>query len=197
FLFNLYSAMVGKKHEITVMSTGDGSLQALELARNGVSAEKYLLLSPVHGERINRGAGFFQKIASLPYFHYLMPRLPYGYGRNRAGSFDILNDDLNAAFAAGAAKSYPPFADYASLSNIDRQARESSRSMDKVKPSRFFIIYGDDDLSYSLEGFERMGDALKEGGSEVTIMRISSSGRMLLFDNGKDRILDLLSILLQ
>ncbi|MBN2657703.1 MAG: hypothetical protein JXR86_11640, partial [Spirochaetales bacterium] len=29
FLFNLYSAMVGKKHEITVMSTGDGSLQAL------------------------------------------------------------------------------------------------------------------------------------------------------------------------
>ena len=60
-----------------------------------------------------------------------------------------------------------------------------------------FIIYGDDDLFYSLEGFERMGDMLTSGGSEVSIMRIPQSGRMVLFDNGRDRILDLISILLQ
>jgi len=48
-----------------------------------------------------------------------------------------------------------------------------------------------------LEGFERMGDVLTDGGSEVSIIRVPQSGRMILFDNGKDRIKELVGILLQ
>ncbi|MBB6478448.1 hypothetical protein [Spirochaeta isovalerica] len=197
YSFNLYSGMVGKKHDITVMSTGDGSLQALALAASGAAVDKYMLLSPVHGDRTNRGTGFFQKIASLPFLYYLLPWLPDSFGKNRIGPYDILNDELSESFSQREGVFYPRYINNRSLSAIDRAAGKSMEDIDKIDPNRFFIIYGDDDLSYSLEGFERMGDALKSGGSEVTIMRISSSGRMLLFDNGKGRILDLISILLQ
>jgi len=197
FLFNMYSRMADAKHKITVLSTGDGSLQALELAKAGAGVDKYILISPVHDDKTNRGVGVLQKISSLPFFHFLLPWLPYSFGKNRIAPYDILNDELNNNFSEDPARFYPEFSNEKSAFNIKREAEVLSRELDQIIPNRFFILYGDDDLSYSLEGFERMGDALKDGGSEVTIMRISSSGRMLLFDNGKDRILDLLSILLQ
>lgn len=197
FFYNLYSKMVNEKHEITVLTTGDGSLQALELAKSGVKVDKYVLLSPVHNDRTNRGSSLFFKIASLPLFHFIMPWLPESYGKNRSGANDILNDQLNEEFQATYSRFYPRFINTGSLSNIDRASQQVFESLPTIEANRFFIIYGDDDLSYSLEGFERMGDALKSGGSEVTIMRIKSSGRMLIFDNGKGKILDLLSILFQ
>jgi len=197
FLFNMYSRMVGAKHKITVLSTGDGSLQAFELARSGLSVDKYILLYPVHEGKTNRGSGIQHKISSLPFLHFVLPWLPTSFGKNRIGPYDILNDELNKLFSETTARFYPRFTNERSVANIEREAGKLTERQTLIQQNRFFIIYGDDDLSYSLEGFERMGDALKEGGSEVTIMRIPSSGRMLLFDNGKDRILDLLSILLQ
>jgi hypothetical protein len=197
FFYDLYSRMLGEKHEITVITTGDGSLQALELAKAGVKADKYVLLSPVHNDRTDRGRNLFLKIASFPFLNYLLPWLPESYGKNRAGANDILNDQLNEDFYLSYSRYYPRFVNTGTEADIDRKARQIFESLSTVKANRFFILYGDDDMTYSLEGFERMGDALKAGGSEVTIMRINSSGRMLIFDNGRGRILDLLSILLQ
>lgn len=197
YLYQMYSRLSGRDHAVTVLATGDGSIHALELAKLGVSIDKLILLSPVHGDRTVRGGNFFQKMASLPLLNFVMPWLPSGFGKNRMGPYDILNDELNEKFQTHQGKYYPRYINTVQQAQTNRSGISSAETLDEVKPNRFFIIYGDDDLTYSLEGFERMGDALKAGGSEVTIMRISASGRMLLFDNGRDRIVDLISILLQ
>ena len=126
-----------------------------------------------------------------------MPWLPESYGKRRSGNADILNDDLNSAFEADFGKYYPDYINTRQETASVRVAVQSLNRLDEVKPNRFFIIYGDDDLTCSLEGYERMGDALEAGGSEVSIMRLASSGRMVLFDNERERIIDLIAILLQ
>lgn len=193
-LFKVYSSMAGQNHKITVMSTGNGSLQALELAGLDVNIDKIILLSPLTGTPRPMG-NFFFRLSGFPLLSYLMPWLPESYGKYRAGKADILNDSLNTGFEEKYGKFYPDFRNTVQYYRYARSA--ASETFDNIRANRIFLIYGDDDLSYSLEGFERMGDALKEKKCEVTVMRLASSGRMVLFDNDRERITDLIAILLQ
>lgn len=195
-LFDVYSSMVAGDHKITVLSTGDGSIQALELARGQRGIDKVILLSPLHGNRVS-GGNLFISLSRIPFLDYAMPWLPESYGKRRAGHADILNDELNGIFEADYGKYYPDYINTIQEAASVRAAVESLKRLNEVKSNRFFIIYGDDDLTCSLEGYERMGDALEAGGSEVSIMRLASSGRMVLFDNERERIIDLIAILLQ
>ncbi len=197
FLYELYSKQLGKNNSITILTTGDGSIQALELAAKYSSMDKLILISPVHNSLKTRGGTVFHKLTGLPLVHYVLPWLPEFFGVDRIGSFDILNDKLNEQFGTVYGKYYPSYRNMAFDRKVKVETDSQMEDLEKIKVNRFFIIYGDDDLSYGLEGFERMGDLLTTGGSEVSIMRVPQSGRMVLFDNGRDRILDLISILLQ
>lgn len=197
FFFKNYCEQLGTNHTITILSTGDGSLQALDLASKYSSMDKLILISPVQSSLKTRGGTIFHKLNSLPLIQYILPWLPEYYGVARQGSYDILNDSLNEDFESLYGKYYPAYQNMAFDRKVKVETDRLLADFDKIKTNRFFIIYGDDDLSYGLEGFERMGDLLTSGGSEVSIMRIPQSGRMVLFDNGRDRVLDLISILLQ
>lgn len=197
FLYKIYSAQLGKNHSITILSTGDGSLQALDLASKYSSMDKLILISPVHSSLKRRSGTVFHKLAGLPLIHYLLPWLPDYFGGDRIGSYDILNDELNEQFGNLNGKHYPSYTNMAFERKVQVESERQIKDFSRIKAERFFIIYGDDDLSYGLEGYERMGDNLTSAGNEVSIMRIPQSGRMILFDNGRDRILDLISILLQ
>ncbi|MBI9098312.1 MAG: hypothetical protein JEY91_07525, partial [Spirochaetaceae bacterium] len=197
YLYNLYRDQMSDDHKITILSTGDGSIQALELAKKYSVSDKIILLSPVHNNQSISGGTIFHKLSGVPLVHYLIPWLPDSYGSHRMASYDILNDKLNEDFQNLYGKNYPRYINMYYRRDLKKQIDFLSNSLEEIKKNRFFIIYGDDDQSYSLEGFERLGDQLTQGGSEVSIMRIPQSGRLILFDNGRERVLDLISILLQ
>ncbi|MDA3811692.1 MAG: hypothetical protein PF518_15345 [Spirochaetaceae bacterium] len=197
FLYGLYSEQMGDNHKITVLSTGDGSLPALNLAAEFSNMDKIILISPVNNSPARRGGSIIHRMGGLPLVHYVVPWLINSYGKNRIGPYDILNDKLNEKFQDELQKYYPEFLNFPYERKLRVAADKIMMSLEDIQPNRFFIIYGDDDLTYGLEGFERMGDQLNNGGSEVSIMRIPQSGRMILFDNGRDQIIDLISILLQ
>jgi hypothetical protein len=197
FLFKLYSGQMETDHRITILSTGDGSIQALELAQKYSFPDKLVLISPIHSSVEKNGGTLFHKLAGLPLIHYIIPWLPEYYGKKRIGSYDLLNDNLNEQFENLYGKYYPAYVNLSYERKLKVETDKQMSMLSEINPNRFFIIYGDDDLSYGLEGFERMGDVLTDGGSEVSIIRVPQSGRMILFDNGRDRIIDLISILLQ
>jgi len=197
YLYKLYSEQMDEKHSITIVTTGDGSLAALELTKRFSTMDKLILISPVHTSLARRGGTLFHKLEGLPVVHYMIPWLIDSYGKSRVGSYDILNDNLNAQFSNQFHLFYPEFMNLAYSRILKKKTAIVMNDLSEVQSNRFFIIYGDDDLSYGLEGFERMGDQLDKSGSEVSIMRIPQSGRMILFDNGRDQIIDLVSILLQ
>jgi len=197
FLFKLYREQMGKDHSIMILSTGDGSLQALQLARQHQSIDKIVLISPIHNTFERQGSTIFHKLAGFPLYQFLIPWIPEYYGKMRAGGFDIFNDNLNEQFQNRYGKFYPAYLNLAYERKLKLEIEKQMMNLSEVSPNRLFIIYGDDDLSYGLEGFERMGDVLTDGGSEVSIIRVPQSGRMILFDNGKDRIKELVGILLQ
>jgi len=197
YLYKLYSEQMDEKHSITILTTGDGSLAALELAKNYSTMDKLILISPVHSSPERRGGTFFHKLEGTPVVNYLIPWLIGSYGKNRVGPNDILNDNLNEQFQNQMQLFYPEFLNMSYSRLLKKKTAVIMENLGEIQVNRFFIIYGDDDLSYGLEGFERMGDQLDDSGCEVSIMRIPQSGRMILFDNGRDQIIDLVSILLQ
>ena len=196
-LYDLYSNTLAEDHTISVVATGDGSLGALELAKKYDNMDKLILISPVNSAQKKNAGTLFHKMESLPLIHYIIPWLPEYFGNHRIGKYDILNDNFNDQFLNTYGKYYPSYINLAYRRQVNVQTDITLETLNQVKNNRFFIIYGDDDLSYGLEGYERMGDQLTDGGSEVSIMRIPQSGRMILFDNGRDRIIDLITILLQ
>jgi hypothetical protein len=197
YLYSMYKNLLGTDHKITIVSTGDGSLTALELAKQDSSMDKIILVSPVHNDSGSSRKGFLQNMEGLPLIHFILPWLPRSYGQNRVSTSDILNDNLNRQFQDEKSPYYPRYINMSYGRELKKKINEQFLTLDRVKSNRFFIIYGDDDLSYSLEGFERLGDQLSSLGSEVSVMRIPQSGRCILFDNGKERVFDLISILLQ
>ena len=197
YLYKLYSDQMGENHKITIVTTGDGSLIAFEIAKKYSTMDKLILISPVHSSFSRQAGSLFHKMEGLPIIPYIIPWLVDSYGENRIGPYDILNDNLNEQFTKSYGMYYPRYMNFRYKRDVIVQTDSVMNEINTVKENRFFIIYGDDDLSYGLEGFERMGDQLTESGSEVSIMRVPQSGRMILFDNGRDRIIDLISILLQ
>lgn len=197
YLYHLYTNLLNNDHEISILATGDGSIAAMELAKKYSSMDKVILISPVHSDFHLRGGTLLNKMEGVPFLHYIFPWLPASFGSERVGSYDILNDNLNNQFQVERGKYYPAYINMAFRRELRIKTDALSLTLEKVKPGRFFIIYGDEDISYGLEGFERMGDQLNHSGSEVSIMRIPQSGRLILFDNDRERIIDLISILLQ
>ncbi len=197
YLYGVYSNQVDRKHRIMILSTGDGSLAAFEIAKKYSSMDNIFLISPAHKLMNRRGGSFFHKMEGSAISHYLTPWLKRSTGRERIGPYDILNDNFNNTFHTLYGKYYPEYINMSYSRELKKHTEKVMNSIDAVKPNRFFIYYGNDDLSYSLEGFERLEDQLSQNGSVVTKERIVESGRMLLFDNGRDRIYDLINILLQ
>ena len=197
YLYRLYSNQMGRNHKIAILSTGDGSLAALEIGKTHSTMDKIILISPVHNSPVLRSGSIFHKMEGTILSRYYMPWLIRSFSKNRVGSYDILNDNLNEQFHDLYGQYYPKYLNLKYSRKLRTTTDSVMGSIEEVKGNRIFIIYGDDDLSYSLEGFERLGDQLQKGGSEVSIMRIPQSGRMVLFDNGRERIYDLISILLQ
>ncbi len=197
YLYGVYSNQVDRKHRITVLSTGDGSLAAFEIAKKYSLIDNIILISPVHVKIDRRGGSFFHRLEGSILSKYCTPWLKRSLGKHRVGPFDILNDGFNESFQTHYGKYYPVFINMSYSRELNKQTEKVMNSIGDVKPNRFFIYYGNDDLTYSLEGFERLEDQLAKNGSVVTLERIVESGRMLLFDNGRDRIYDMISILLQ
>ena len=131
YLYNLYRDQMGDAHKITILSTGDGSIQALELAKKYSGSDKFILISPVHNNQSISGGTIFHKLSGVPLVHYLIPWLPDSYGSHRMASYDILNDKLNEDFQNLYGKNYPRYINMYYRRDIGETWEKESKLLNK------------------------------------------------------------------
>lgn len=188
-IYNAYTANLPKNHRIIIGSQSFGTLSNVTInAKANFKPYASVFCSPLNtGLEYKSGGAVVKWLAKqTAWLQYIVPYMKRNKSPNRAGLWDIVNEENNKVVWDTIAKD---IINWEETLGSSVQVQKVADYMEKdlvpqVKNSRIFICYGDDDLYFSQAGFEGLGKRFKDSGNDVTMMKMDDSGHMILFDNG-------------
>lgn len=189
--YNIYTANLPAKHRITVLSMSFGALSNTAIGARAIRKPDVMIyLSPLNTQLDYRAASplmawLSSKISILQHF---VPFIIRSKNPKRAGMWDVVNDEKNKA----AWNRYGTrVVNWEENLHQAVRVREAAKYMEetlisKVSGQKIIIMYGDDDLFFSQDGFNNLVQKFKAAGNTVEEIKLKDTGHMILNDNGGD-----------
>ncbi len=200
-IYDAYTANLPEDHRIVIGSQSFGTLASVTInAKAGREPWASVFCAPLNtGLEYKSGGPVIRWLATqTSWLQYIVPYMKRNQSPDRAGLWDIINDEKNEEVWENIAKD---IINWEEVLGSSLQVQEVASYMEndlipRVTGKQIYICYGDDDLYFSQAGFENIGEIFSRAGNEVTIMKLDNTGHMLLFDNGGQAVKDLMLNLL-
>jgi len=188
-IYDAYTASLPSGHRVVLATQSFGALSNLTI--NAFAKRKpdsSVLISPLNTKLAYRfGGPLVQWLSSQTgWLRHIMPFMRRGENPARTRVWGIVNDRMSREIWDSMAKDVVNWEE-----NLDQgeEVKAAAKYMEeelapKVIGRSFLLIYGDDDLFFTREGFGGLAALLRKAGSIVDEVPLEKTGHMALFDNG-------------
>lgn len=187
-IYDAYTSLLPPDHRIVTASMSFGAIpHAAILAKSSRKPAHSFFMSPLNSGLDYRVSG--------PLIHWLSKQMglirhimPYSMAAPspvRASVWDIKDREANLK-TASAIEANPEESAYYGYMNEVLASWLEKRLLPQVKGRGITVVWGDDDLYFSKQGFTNFAAVLRSAGNTVDIQALTDSGHMLLLDNSRD-----------
>ncbi|MFP4365318.1 MAG: hypothetical protein ACLFR1_15760 [Spirochaetia bacterium] len=187
-IYNAYTANLSEGHRIVTASMSFGTLVNLTIAAFGdTKPDEIILYSPLNTGMDYQAAGPVVRWLSkqTSWLRYIIAFTKPGAAPSRESVWDIVNPNINRLYNAMDLVNPEDNATQAYLSELTAEYLETGLAP-LVSDCQVSVVWGDDDLFFTQEGFENLATILEQSGNSVETRALDDSGHMVLLDNSAE-----------
>ena len=191
-IYDAYCANLPAGHRVVVGSMSFGALSNITIGAKGKrKPDAMVLVAPLNtGLDYKSGSALTRWLSSkITVLQYIKPLMVRGKNKMRATLYDVVNDEKNLEAWNAVMKDTVNYEE-----NLPQGVHLNASAVymenelvPQVKGKKIVILYGEDDLTFSIKGFEALAEKLRRAGNSVKAVPFAKSGHMLLYDNGGDK----------
>ena len=191
-IYDAYCANLPAGHKIVVGSMSFGALSNITIGAKGKrKPDAMVMVAPLNtGLDYKSGSPIIRWLSSkIAVIQYIKPWMIRGKNKTRATLYDVVNDEMNLAAWNSVMKDSVNYEENLpqGVHLNDTAIYMENDLVPQVNGEHITILYGEDDLTFSAQGFESLGEKLRKAGNTVKTFPFAKSGHMLLYDNGGEQ----------
>lgn len=186
-IWEAYTRRLPENHRLVTASMSFGTLPHAAIAAFAQRPpDEMIFFSPLNQGMDYKAAGpvirWFSR--QTVWLRHILPYAQPGKAPTRASVWDIVNDEINKEYAATGMVNPEDNAHQAYLSERAAAYLEAEL-LPLIQGRDISVIWGQEDLFFSQEGFRHFSDILEKGENRVTARGLPRTGHMVLLDNGR------------
>jgi len=188
-VYDAYAAGLAPGHRLVVCSQSFGAIPAAAVAAYAARRPDALVFLSPHNDGLDfRASGPLVRwlARQSAWLRHVVRFSRASPAPGRASLWDIVDRERNLAMAARGDANPEDSSEYG-YRNALAARRMREELLPKVMDYEVTLVYGDQDLYFTREGFERLAERLRGAGNRVGLLRLEGSGHMVLLDAQADR----------